>query len=65
MLKTILRAGLLLAGLAAGIGAQTTELPPEDVEVVELLELLEAMDILEEDFELIRNLAPGGEQHGG
>jgi hypothetical protein len=35
------------------------------VEVVELLELLEAMDILEENPEMIRNLAPEGEENGG
>jgi hypothetical protein len=65
MLKALFRAGLLLAGLAAGIGAQTTELPPEEVEIVELLELLDAMDLLEEDPDMIRNLAPEGEKNGG
>jgi hypothetical protein len=65
MLKALIKAGLLLAGLAAGVGAQTTALPPEEVEFVELLEMLEAMDFLEEDPDMIRNLDPEGEENGG
>jgi hypothetical protein len=66
MIKALLMGWVLLTGFAAGpnAGAQTTEVPLEDLEVIEVLELLENMDFLKEDLELIKNVGLGGEDHG-
>jgi hypothetical protein len=66
MRKALLMGWVLLSGFAAGLnaGAQTTEVPPEDLEVIEVLELLENMDFLQEDLELIKNHGLVGEVHG-
>ncbi len=53
MFQALWRAGLLLAWLSAGIGAQTTEVPPEETEIVELWEMLEALELLEEGLDRI------------
>jgi len=66
MRKALLMGGFLLTGFAAGlnVGAQTTEVPVEDLEVIQMLELLENLDFLKEDLELIKNVGLGGEEHG-
>ena len=66
MRKALLMGGFLLTGFAAGftVGAQTTEVPVEDLEVIEVLELLENLDFLKEDLELIKTVGLGGEEYG-
>jgi len=66
MRKALLMGGVLLTGFIAGlnVGAQTTEVPVDDLEVIEMLELLENLDFLKEDLELIKNVGLGGEEHG-
>jgi hypothetical protein len=66
MKKALLMGWVLLAGFAAGLnaGAQTTETPPEDLEVIEVLELLENLDFLKEDLELIKSVGLAGYDHG-
>jgi hypothetical protein len=66
MRKALLMGGILLTGFIAGltVGAQTTEVPVEDLEVIEMLELLENLDFLKEDLELIKTVGLGGEEYG-
>ena len=66
MRNALLMGGALIAGFVAGLnaGAQTTEVPTEDLEVIEVLELLENLDFLNEELELIKNVGLGGEDHG-
>ncbi len=63
--KTLRRTGLPIAVLGAATGADTTELQPAEMELIKLLEMLEALDFLQEDSDIIRNLIPAGEEHGG
>jgi hypothetical protein len=66
MRTALLTGWILLAGLALGLnaGAQSTAVPPEDLEIIEMLELLENIELLKEDLELIRSVGLAGEENG-